>query len=71
MTYIAIVDMDQPGHHVFVGIENENEFELAEFDTIQEIKTLKDEHSLGVFEWMIIGVKDDVSCGLDTISPRR
>ena len=40
MTYIAIVDMDQPSHHVFVGIENEKDFNLAEFDTIQEIKTL-------------------------------
>ena len=71
MTYIAIVDMDQPGHHVFVGIENENNFELAEFDTVQEIETLQGEHPLGVFEWLIIGVKDDAYCELDTIGPRR
>ena len=71
MSYVVIVDMDQPGIHRFVGIENENNFELAEFDTVQEVEALQGEHPLGVFEWLVIGVKDDTHCGLDTIGPGR
>ena len=59
MSYLAIVDMDQPSNRMFVGIDAGNEFELAEFKTVQEVKELKVGHPLGVFEWLVIGVRDD------------
>ena len=59
MSYIVIVDMDQPDIRRFVGLQAEDEFSLAEFDSIMEVETLKEKHSLGVFEWLVIGVKDD------------
>lgn len=58
MSYIVIVDMDQPGHRVFVGLQAEDEFSLAEFSHA-EAKELKAEHALGCFPWLLIGVKDD------------
>ncbi len=59
MSYLVIVDMDQPGNRMFVGLDAGNDFELAEFKTIQEVKELKSKHHLGVFEWLAIGVRDD------------
>jgi len=64
MSYIVIVDMDQPGIRKFVGLENENGFELAEFDTLDEVKELKEKHHLGVFEWMAIGVRGNIDTEL-------
>lgn len=61
MSYIVIVDMDQPGNRMFVGLRTENEFELAEFDNVGKVKLLKIEHALGVFEWLVIGVRGDAS----------
>lgn len=71
MSYIVIVDMDQPDIRRFVGIKSGERLGLAEFDSLDDVKTLKDKHHLGVFEWLIIGVKDDACCELDTIGPRR
>ena len=59
MSYIIIVDMDQPGIRRFVGIRDEDEFSLAEFSK-KEAKALKAKHPLGVFNWLLIGVRDDL-----------
>jgi hypothetical protein len=58
MSYIVIVDMDQPGIRKFVGLQADDEFSLAEFSH-KEAKELKAKHSLGVFSWLLIGVRED------------
>ena len=58
MSYIIIVDMDQPGNHRFVGIQSEDEVSLAEF-SFDDAEELKTKHPLGVFDWILVGVKDD------------
>lgn len=57
MSYIVIVDMDQPGSRFFIGLQ-ENEYEMAEFATHADILELKAKHSLRVFEWIVIGVRE-------------
>ena len=54
---VVIVDMDQPGIRKFVGLETKNQFELAEFETVSEIETLKATHALGVFNWYLLDLK--------------
>lgn len=59
MSYIVIVDMNQPDIRRFVGLEAKDEFSLAEFDNISQVENPKEKHSLGVFEWIAVGVRDD------------
>lgn len=60
MSYIVIVGMEQPESCKYVGLEADDNFSLAEFDSIADVKALKEKHMLGVFEWLVIGVRGTV-----------
>ena len=55
--YVVIIDMDQPENRRFLGMTDD--WELAPFDTLEEIKELKKDHGMGVFTWLVIHVNTD------------
>jgi hypothetical protein len=55
---VVIVDMDQPGNRMFVGLEEGvDSFDMAKFSDLNEIRTLKNTHPLGVFMWVVVNMK--------------
>ena len=59
--FIVIIDMDQQGveggSRKFLGMTDD--WELAPFDTREEIVELKKEHNMGVFNWLVININTD------------
>ena len=54
-----IVDMDQPGVRKFVPFYDENggEMEVTQFESLDEIRELKQRHNLGVFSWVVVDME--------------
>lgn len=56
--YIVIIDMDQSGiphgSRKFLGMTDD--WEMAPFNTLEEIVLLKEKHSMGEFTWLVIKV---------------
>ena len=59
--YVVIIDMDQSGvkggSRRFLGMTDD--WELAPFNTLEEIKELKKDHGMGVFTWLVIHINTD------------
>ena len=68
--YIVIIDMDQSGvphgSRKFLGMTDD--WEMAPFDTREEIVLLKEKHSMGVFTWLVININTDPPVSM--INPR-
>ena len=51
--FVVIVDMESQ----VIGIVNENEeWELAIFESVEEIEELKKEHGLSMFDWHVLNL---------------
>lgn len=59
--YIVIIDKDQSGvpngNRMFLGMTDD--WEMAPFDTLEEIVLLKEKHSMGVFTWLVIDISEN------------